>query len=272
MKREDLTADAVAHAVASIREAEQGAAPGVYRVCLQELADLQGRLEGGETPDLDDYPEGLAALDFVVQLRKSSLSTPAAKSLSERTDSDALGRIAWHRQEHSDGADDPFADPASLYSGRGWSVRMTNEAEGPEVICLILLRLVVSDEASLPLPVEGRYNPTDPYAVELLFHTEEEHVTWVVGRETIAAGLRTYAGAGDVKVWPRVDCDETTCIALQSPEGTALLEGPTAAFQTFLRRTNDLVSPGAESQHIHFDASFDMAAFEAKRRQSSNDQ
>ncbi|MFE4415423.1 SsgA family sporulation/cell division regulator [Streptomyces sp. NPDC056821] len=91
----------------------------------------------------------------------------------------------------------------------------------------------------------------------------------------VAAGLRTHTGAGDVKIWPRNDSGATTiCISLGSPEGTAVLEAPKAALQTFLRRTNNLVPPGTEWQHVDIDGAFDLTTLQAKedQRQTRADQ
>ncbi|MFD4953454.1 SsgA family sporulation/cell division regulator [Streptomyces sp. NPDC058451] len=123
------------------------------------------------------------------------------------------------------------------------------------------MRLVISEVSSLPVPAEFRYRPSDPYAVKVIFHTgAEELVEWVIARETIAAGLRIRAGAGDVQVWPSQASEpDAVCLALTSPEGTALLEAPQAALQTFLRRTNNLVPPGTEGQHIDIDRALDHA-------------
>ncbi|MFF3787450.1 SsgA family sporulation/cell division regulator [Streptomyces sp. NPDC001933] len=139
----------------------------------------------------------------------------------------------------------------------------------PEVTCTVQFGLVVSDASPLPLPAELRYRPTDPYAIEATFHTGlDEHVSWVFARETVAAGLRTHAGAGDVKIWPRNGSSaETICISLGSPEGMAVLEVPRAALQTFLRRTNDLVLPGTEWQHVDIDGAFDLTTLQVKEDQ-----
>ncbi|MEU1558508.1 SsgA family sporulation/cell division regulator [Streptomyces scabiei] len=139
------------------------------------------------------------------------------------------------------------------------------------MICEVHLRLLVSDTSSLPLPAEFRYRPSDPYAIEATFHTgADEVMTWVFARETVAAGLRTHTGAGDVKMWPRNDSrtKKTICISLESSEGMAVLEAPRTALQTFLRRTNDLVPPGTEGQHLDIDAAFDLTTFQAKGNQS----
>ncbi|MFP3985988.1 SsgA family sporulation/cell division regulator [Streptomyces sp. E11-3] len=303
MKREDLTCEDVVRAIVRIRQAAQGPASGRFRACLQELADLQERLAQGETPDLDSYPEGLAALDFVGQLERSSLGTPAAEGMRARTSPAALRRIARHQQQlNADETEDQPRDedvthtephdatplryrmlarltgplkplhwgkPArGAEAGRGsnWSVRTDRESEIPEVICEVQLRLQVSEGSPLPVPAEFRYRPTDPYAIKVIFHTgSDEHVSWVFARETITAGLRTHSGAGDVKIWPRSGLDtKAILISLESHEGTAVMEAPRAALQTFLRRTNGLVPLGSESQHVDIDKAFDPATFQAK--------
>lgn len=141
------------------------------------------------------------------------------------------------------------------WAAADWKVVIDHNTEISEVTCETIIRLVVPDASPLPVPAEFRYRTTDPYAVEAIFHTGQgEHPTWVFGREIITAGLRTHAGTGDVKIWPSMSSGtQTICISLSTPEGTALLEAPRAALQSFLRRTNDLVPLGTEKEHIDLD-------------------
>lgn len=141
-----------------------------------------------------------------------------------------------------------------------WSVRTEGDQRDAEVICSLHLRLLVSATTSLPLPAEFRYRPTDPYAIEATFNTGSAgQVRWVFAREILAAGVSAHAGAGDVKVWPSETSDDNTlCLSLESTEGTALLEAPRAAVQSFLRRAHKLVPPGREGQHLDISEVFDF--------------
>ncbi|MDX2407367.1 SsgA family sporulation/cell division regulator [Streptomyces microflavus] len=284
MMREALTIDGVAKAIVRIQQVAQASGSDRFRACLQELTDLHEELAQGRTPDLSSCPKALDALDFVAQLQRSSLATAAAEALRARTSSATMRRIARHSEDLH--AEETQKEPRGLRAEQGpekpsgrmrtfleerldhwrgtgtgkwaaadWKVVTLRKMDVAEVACETILRLVVPDAPPLPVPAEFRYRTTDPYAVEAIFHTgQSEHPTWVLGREIITAGMRTHAGAGDVKVWPSMSSGtKTICISLSSPEGTALLEAPRAALQSFLRRTNQLIPPGTENEHINLD-------------------
>lgn len=282
--RETLTIDGVAQAIVRIQQVARASGSDRFRACLQELTDLHQELVRGHTPDLSSCPKAVDALDFVAQLQRSSLATPAAEALQARTSAETMRRIARHRKDlHAEQTQkkprSPQADRGSAKSsgrirtfleerldhwrgtGTGkwvaadWKVVTHRETDVAEVACETILRLVVPDASPLPVHAEFRYRTSDPYAVEAVFHTgQNEHPTWVFGREIITAGLRTHAGAGDVKIWPSMSAGtKTICISLSSPEGTALLEAPRAALQSFLRRTNELIPLGTEKEHINLD-------------------
>lgn len=117
------------------------------------------------------------------------------------------------------------------------------------------LRLVVSPDASLPVPAGLAYDVADPYAVHATFHTgEDESVDWVFARELLATGLQRSIGDGDVRVWPSAgEQGEIVCVGLTSPEGSAVLEAASAQIEDFLHRTEQLVPSGTESRHIDLD-------------------
>ncbi|MGB9378420.1 MAG: SsgA family sporulation/cell division regulator [Mycobacteriales bacterium] len=105
------------------------------------------------------------------------------------------------------------------------------------------------------------YETSDPYAVQVTFHTgssaDECAVVWTFARQLIIDGLDRPAGLGDVRVWPVPD-DGGSCasvaLALCSPSGEALFEIPREALQGFLRRTFDEVPIGFEDRHVDMDA------------------
>ena len=52
------------------------------------------------------------------------------------------------------------------------------------------MSLLVSEELSFRIPVELRYETSDPYAVRLTFHLPgDAPVTWVFGRELLIDGV-----------------------------------------------------------------------------------
>lgn len=124
------------------------------------------------------------------------------------------------------------------------------------------LRLVVPGGAPLPVVAGLRYDPTDPYAVHVGFHTgpspdspDDEVVEWTFARQLLTDGVSRDVGDGDVQVWPSQTAGRpVVCLALSSPSGRALFEVPLGALVEFLTRTYAAVPTGAESDHIDLDA------------------
>ncbi|WP_049579189.1 SsgA family sporulation/cell division regulator [Streptomyces sp. SBT349] len=114
------------------------------------------------------------------------------------------------------------------------------------------LRLVLSGERSIPVPARLRYHAEDPYAVHVSFHINSESpVDWAFARELLIEGLTRPSGQGDVRLWPGTarGC-HVLCLALQSPDGEALLHAPVEPVAAWLRRTLRLVPPGAEAHRL----------------------
>jgi hypothetical protein len=120
------------------------------------------------------------------------------------------------------------------------------------------LRLVVPGASSLPVLADLSYDGTDPYAVQVAFHTgstDGDVVQWTFARQLLSDGVSFPAGEGDVQVWPSGDgSGAVVCLALSSPSGRALFEVPLRDLVDFLRRTHDAVPPGTESEHVDVDA------------------
>jgi len=123
------------------------------------------------------------------------------------------------------------------------------------VTCELHLRLILSNESSLPVRASLRYDTADPYAVHAAFHTgTADAVEWVFARELLTAGLHRPAGIGDVQLWPcRSHGLDVVCIALNSEEGKALLHAPARVLEGFLERTTAAVPPGTEHDHLCLD-------------------
>ncbi|WP_055591429.1 SsgA family sporulation/cell division regulator [Peterkaempfera griseoplana] len=118
------------------------------------------------------------------------------------------------------------------------------------------LSLVLSPERSVPVPARLLYDAHDPYAVHITFHLgSDSPVTWVFARELLVEGTFRACGTGDVRVWPAHSGGRgVLCMALSSPAGDALLEGPLAAVMAWLERTHRLVPPGSEGDSLDLDA------------------
>jgi hypothetical protein len=121
------------------------------------------------------------------------------------------------------------------------------------------LRLVVPGAASLPVRAGLRYDVTDPYAVQVSFHTgssgEAEIVDWTFARQLLTDGVSAPVGEGDVQVWPSASGGlPVVCLSLCSPSGKALFEVPLPELVDFLGQTYAAVPTGCESEHVDVEA------------------
>lgn len=110
--------------------------------------------------------------------------------------------------------------------------------------------------ASVPVPVQLRFDAADPFAVHLRFTTgPTRDVRWVFARELLTDGLLCPAGDGDVRVWPSEDtARDVVVVELSSPSGHARFEVTASTVAAFLDRTFDVVAPGRESERVDLDA------------------
>jgi hypothetical protein len=120
----------------------------------------------------------------------------------------------------------------------------------------IELRLVVTGGPALPVRASLDYDPADPYAVRVAFHTgASDVVEWTFARSLLTDGVTHPAGDGDVQVWPATSAAKpAVCISLSSPSGRALFEAPLAELVGFLTRTYAVVATGSESDFVDVDA------------------
>lgn len=98
-----------------------------------------------------------------------------------------------------------------------------------------------------------RYQPSDPYAVELTF-VGYPGLLWVFGRELLADGMRALSGLGDVKVWPSVSKrGAVVVVGLSSPDGRTVFAASRRTVSRFLDRAFAAVPAGRESKHVDVD-------------------
>ncbi len=121
------------------------------------------------------------------------------------------------------------------------------------------LRLLVPGTAALPVRADLRYDVSDPYAVQMSFHTSSQSrgdvVQWTFARQLLSSGVAAPSGEGDVKVWPSTGSGpDVVCLALSSPSGRALFEVPLVDLVQFLGETYEAVPSGGESAHVDVDA------------------
>lgn len=120
----------------------------------------------------------------------------------------------------------------------------------------VQVQLVAPDEgAVVPLPMVLHYDSADPFAVHATFRTGKgEGVSWVFARDLLTLGVHRPTGDGDVRVWPSsTGGREVVYIGLNSPDGEALLEAPSAAVIDFLGRSYAIVAHGKECDYLDVD-------------------
>lgn len=122
----------------------------------------------------------------------------------------------------------------------------------------VSLCLVVPEGSALPVQASLRYEPSDPYAVHVVFHAGDEpgaEVSWSFARQLLVDGLTEPSGMGDVRVWPWLgDEGPVAALALSSPDGHALFEVPRQDLENFLASTYMQVPLGGEGEHLDLDA------------------
>ncbi|MFC5719346.1 SsgA family sporulation/cell division regulator [Streptomyces gamaensis] len=116
-------------------------------------------------------------------------------------------------------------------------------------------RLIASAPQDRAVPAQLRYEPADPFAVQISFppaaSLDGADVQWAFARELLARGLITPMGAGDVQVWP---CGpERTVLEFHAREGVAMVQIDTAELRSFLARSYALVPAGCEGAHLDLD-------------------
>jgi hypothetical protein len=115
------------------------------------------------------------------------------------------------------------------------------------------LRLVVADGPDRAVHAELSYQPNDPYAIRIGFHTgTDDVVEWTFARSLLTDGVTHPVGDGDVQVWPATGEAglQQVRLSLSSPSGMALFEAPLAELVQFLTKTYALVPTGCESNFV----------------------
>lgn len=109
------------------------------------------------------------------------------------------------------------------------------------------------------IKTEFRYDPAHPFTVTMAFPGEHEDdgdvVSWSYGRDLLDAGLKDWAGQGDVRIWS-TDTNSVH-IKLQSPDGAALFEYDKKVLREFVREVYKQVPRNKETAHIDLDAAID---------------
>ena len=99
------------------------------------------------------------------------------------------------------------------------------------------------------------FDPSDPYAVTMVFRTVVPEVRWTFGRELLIGGRFAPTGDGDVHVWPCVSPDGRVVVIIDlcSPDGGVLVQADSRIVDTFIAEMLKSVPEGLESAYINFD-------------------
>ena len=99
------------------------------------------------------------------------------------------------------------------------------------------------------------FDPSDPYAVTMVFRTVVQEVPWTFGRELLVAGRFEPTGDGDVHVWPCVSPDGRVVVIIElcSPDGELLVQADSRSVDTFVAKMLTSVPDGQESAYVNFD-------------------
>lgn len=100
-----------------------------------------------------------------------------------------------------------------------------------------------------------RYDPTDPFAVELILRPGRESIVWIFARSLLTEGVQTRAGTGDVRIRPaRVHGRAVVTVSLSSPSGRADLELSRSVVARFLAEIEAQVPAGREGESVNWEA------------------
>lgn len=116
----------------------------------------------------------------------------------------------------------------------------------------LAVTLTLSPRRSVAMPARLVYRTDDPYAVHITFHNDSgSPVCWTFARELLLEGRVRACGYGDVHVWPaRGGSHELIRVALDSPDGGALVDFPAAGLSAWLDGTLWAVEKGSEHESL----------------------
>jgi len=127
------------------------------------------------------------------------------------------------------------------------------------IITPLVFALAAGDGITLPVPAELAYDASEPLSVRITFWADAAGpVVWVFARDLLADGVWMPAGQGDIGIWPAVsDTKDAVCIALSSPDGSALLECDRGELAKFVSRAYAAVPREDETAYLDVDAAID---------------
>jgi Streptomyces sporulation and cell division protein, SsgA len=99
------------------------------------------------------------------------------------------------------------------------------------------------------------FDPSDPYAVTMVFRSVVQEVPWTFGRELLVAGRFAPTGDGDVHIWPCISPDGRAVVVIElcSHQGELMVQADSRSVDTFIAEMLKSVPDGLESAYINFD-------------------
>ena len=119
---------------------------------------------------------------------------------------------------------------------------------GDSVTCATRMFLLDNDGSGSQIDADLRYDPDDPFAVSVVFHTAAKKVTWTFARELLIEGVYEPAGIGDVQIWPCLEESGSAVVMIElfAPAGGVMLQAASRAVAGFVAEMLEAVPLGAE--------------------------
>jgi len=118
------------------------------------------------------------------------------------------------------------------------------------------MEFVDNKGTATPLNASFEFDPSDPYAVSILFKGDPAPVRWTFARDLLIDGFYEPTGDGDVHVWPCLSAEGVAVVILElnSPSGEVLVQVSSRALSQFIRQMVSIVPQGTEDQLLDYDA------------------
>lgn len=126
-----------------------------------------------------------------------------------------------------------------------------------------IVRVDINDQV-MALEVDLAFDPADPYAATVVFHTAAP-VLWTFARDLLFDGRYEPVGEGDVRVWPDIDTNGTSVVVIElnGHEGTVMVQMDSRDLDLFTHDMGTSVPRGQEESQLDLDGA--LSAFLAPR-------
>jgi len=126
----------------------------------------------------------------------------------------------------------------------------------PGIVSQLLTVRLLAPGRPTDVEADFWYDPVDPYAVRVTFHSEDVTFRPEVARSSLTRGIAEPVGGGRISLWPSVTAEGRAVVVMSvtSPHGDLVCEIRTNQLHRFLARTFALVPVGTESSRLDLDA------------------